>query len=88
MSKQPEKPRDVRVFAGELVLALADDDGPKVAQLLHELSKGKVGTVALIIELARSEAVVMQALAGDAWRDILNHSLLGLSVEDIGGGDV
>lgn len=75
---------DPRTIAGEVILAIADDDGEKLARLLAAVATGEVPVAALVVQLATVAQECMRLVAGDEWRDVLNLALLSVSVEGAG----
>ena len=73
---------DVRL-AGELILAIADDDTAKATKLVLEMTARPFGTIGLIWQLTSVAVNCMEALDGEEWRDGLNLALLDIS-SDLG----
>lgn len=74
---------DPRILAGEFVLADADGDGAKAGAILARVQRGEIGSMQFILALTALAAESLQLAFGEAWRDRLNESLLGLSVEEV-----
>ncbi|MFS0912807.1 hypothetical protein AB3M89_13550 [Microbacterium sp. 179-I 3D2 NHS] len=74
---------DPRILAGEFVLADADGDTVKAQTVLARVGAGEVTTVAFLTALSRMAAEMLQAVAGDHWRDDLRTALLAIDVEAV-----
>ena len=75
---------DTRMTAGELILAISDDDHVRARQLLEMIEPTDVGP--LLVEFATGQLTLMRALAGDEWRRVLQLTLLDASVEGVDRG--
>lgn len=68
---------DPRIADGAFVLALTDDDRPKLQNILETVRDRELTAVDLAALAAESD----ERASGPAWRDVLNSALLALDLE-------
>lgn len=73
-----------QAIAGQIILAVADNDIQKAASLAHEASKQPLGTFATIIEMATVVTETLQLTMGDEWRELMNVAVLDLTLMEEG----
>lgn len=78
---------DVRILAGELVLADADGDVEKSMAVLGRVAEGGVSSVDFIVTLARLAAEALELRSGPVWRDELRAALNAISMEGVEDAD-
>lgn len=67
--------------AGRFVLAVADDDGGKVAGILAELAQEPASVLRFNLELASIIIGLANRYVGEGWRETLGNALLDIELE-------
>lgn len=70
-----------RSISGELILAVADQDAPKIHTLLREIAVGHQNATTVILELASACAGLAELARGEGWREQMNLAILATEVD-------
>lgn len=76
---------DARETAGRLIFAAADHDGRALLDALRPFPRTQ--NLQLVLALAETAALALEALHGEEWREALNLALLEASIEGLEGDD-